>query len=476
MHARGPTNRERRNAEVGGNNAAVCASQTNALSRRAIIALSLPALPMYALMVPLAVFLPAYYAESLGIGMAAAGTIFALGRVFDVVTDPFAGVMMDRLQHLVRRQWWLGIGAVPIALAVVNLFFVAGDVSTGRLFFWLLCLYLGWTLMSVALFSWAAETSHDYHERSRVMAGIQAANSLGSVLVLVLPVAVEWLGAAGEVGELRVRSMGTLILLALPVSVFLALRFGPPSRTRAERATRIPFWQGVGIAARSSALRRLLAADFAIGLSLGIGTSMAVFFIEIVLGHPGRAGTIQLLSLLVGLVFVPLWVVFARRFEKHRALGVTAILSGFGGLFALWVPAGNFALYLVGSLVLAMGIGGMQFLPRAIMADVLDHDRVESGEERAGLYYAFLTTTLKVGLGAGIAVAFYLADLGGFDPGAARATGEGVHIVRYITGVSSVVMALACLLAIWRFPLDREAQATLRRALQGSNQVTRPPR
>ena len=440
--------------------------QHGGIGARSIAALSAPAVPMYAMMLPVAVFLPAYYAESLGIGMTAAGTVFALGRVFDVVTDPLAGVMMDRLQHIVRRKWWLAIGAVPIALAVANLFFVAEDVSTGQLFFWLLCLYIGWTFMSVALFSWAAETSYDYHERSRVMAGIQAANSLGSVLVLLLPVGVEWFGAAGDVGELRVRTMGGLILLALPVTVFVALRYGPPSLTRHQQGSHTSFWQGVGIAVRSSALRRLLAADFAIGLSLGIGTSTAVFFIEIVLGHPGRAGTIQLASLLVGLALIPAWVAFAKRIEKHRALGIAAIVSGFGGLFALWVPAGNFALYFVGSVVLAMGIGGMQFLPRAIMADVLDHDRLESSQERAGLYYAFLTTTLKVGLGVGIALAFFLADLGGFDPSVARAPGEGAQSVRYITGVSSVVLGLACLVAIWRFPLGREAQAALRRSLQ----------
>ena len=441
--------------------------RANTLNTRAIVALSAPAVPMYAMMMPLAIFLPAYYAESLGIGMAAVGTIFAVGRVFDVVTDPFAGVMMDRLQHVVQRKWWLAIGAVPIALAVANLFFLDNDFSTVHIFLWLLCLYLGWTLMSVALFSWAAETTYDYHERSRVMAGIQAANGLGSVLVLLLPVGVEWFWAAGEVSELRVQTMGGLILLALPVSLFVALRYGPPSLTRAEPRARAPVWKGIRFAARSSALRRLLAADFAIGLNLGIGTSASVFFIEIALAHPGRAGTLQLTSLLVGLACIPLWVAFANRIEKHRALGVTAIVSMLGGLFALWVPAGNFMLYFAGSAVLAMGIGGMQFLPRAIMADVVDRDRVESSQERSGLYYAFLTTTLKVGLGAGIAVAFYLADLGGFDPAVARTTGEGAQVVRYITGVSSIVLALACLLAMWRFPLGREAQAALRRSLEG---------
>ena len=439
---------------------------SNTLGRGSILALAAPALPMYALMLPLAVFLPAYYADSLGVGMAAVGTLFALGRVFDVVTDPIAGVVMDRFQGRIQRKTWLLVGAVPIAMAVVSLFFVGGDVTIGYLYFWLLLLYAGWTFMSVALFSWAAETSYDYDESSRVMAGIQVANTVGSILVLLLPVLVEWLADSAAVSELRVQTMGAVILVALPVAIFVALRYGPPSLVRVERSQRPPLWSGFKAAARNRPLRRLLAADFAIGLNLGIGTSLSVFLVELVLRHPGRAGTVQLFSLLAGLACIPLWVALANRIEKHRALGLTAIVSGLGGVFVLWVPAGDFPLYFGGTVLLAMGIGGMQFLPRAIMADVLDHDRVESNQERAGLYYAFLTTTLKVGLGVGIAGAFYLADLGGFDPATARSTGEGLDAVRYTTGASSVVLALACVAAIWRFPLGRQTQAALASALR----------
>lgn len=444
----------------------MASNQANTLSQGAIAALSAPAVPMYAMMMPLAVFLPPYYADSLGVGMTTVGTLFALGRVFDVLTDPFAGLVMDRFQHVVQRKTWLAIGAVPIALAVYNLFFIESVTSLGGLFFWLLCMYLGWTLMSVAIFSWAAETSFDYHERSRAMAGIQAANSLGSVLVLLLPMLLEWFGGSADVGQQRVQAMGAFILLTLPITIAFAWKFGPPSVTRVRQASRTWFWAGLKVALKSRALRRLLLADLAIGLNLGIGTSLAVFFVEIVLGHQDRAATVQFYSLLAGLLCIPVWVAVANRLEKHRALGLTAVISVVGGVFALLVPAGNFSLYFAGSVVLSFGLGGLQFLPRSIMADVVDQDRAESKQERAGLYFAFLTTTLKIGLGLGIASAFYLAELAGFDPALARTTGEGIESVRHVTGVSSIVLALVCLLAVWRFPLDRAAQNELRHSLQ----------
>ena len=436
------------------------------LPNSAVMALSAPAMPMFAMMMPLAVFLPAYYADSLGLGMAAVGSIFALGRTFDVVTDPFAGVLMDRLQTVVQRKTWLAIGALPIAVAVANLFFATGPVSTTWVFGWLLCLYLGWTLMSVGLYSWAAETTTDYHERSRVMASIQAANSVGSVLVLLTPALVEWFSPGENVGELRVQAMGWFILITLPISVLVALKFGPPSITQVSSRPQLSLWTGMKLVLKNSVLGRLLIADLAIGLLIGVGASMAVFFVEIVLSLEGRAGTLQLFSLLAGLMCIPLWVALAKKLEKHNALSLTAVVSFLGGVFTLVVPPDSFWIYFVGSTILGTGLAGLQFLPRAIMADVVDRDRLESGEERAGLYYAFLTTTLKVGLALGIAVAFFLADLGGFDPAVARTTGEGAEVVRYVNGLSSMALALVCVLAMWHFPLGREAQASLQSTLQ----------
>ena len=322
--------------------------------------------------------------------------------------------------------------------------------------------------MSVGLYSWAAETTTDYHERSRVMASIQAANSVGSVLVLLTPALVEWFSPGEGIGALRVQAMGWFILVTLPISVLIALKFGPPSITQVSSRPQLSLWAGLKLVLRNSVLGRLLLADLAIGLLIGVGASMAVFFVEIVLNLQGRAGTLQLFSLLAGLLCIPIWVALAKKLEKHNALSLTAAVSFLGGLFTLWVPAESFLIYFVGSTVLGTGLAGLQFLPRAIMADVVDRDRLESGEERSGLYYAFLTTTLKVGLALGIAVAFFLADLGGFDPAVARTTGEGAEVVRYVNGLSSMALAVICILAMWHFPLGRDAQKVLQSSLQES--------
>ncbi|HUD50007.1 MAG TPA: MFS transporter, partial [Parvibaculum sp.] len=59
----------------------MAAVKTSALR---LIAFAGPSIPIAALVVPLAVHLPAYYAGPMGLGLGTVGTIFMLARFWDV--------------------------------------------------------------------------------------------------------------------------------------------------------------------------------------------------------------------------------------------------------------------------------------------------------------------------------------------------------------------------------------------------------
>ena len=442
---------------------------TQRLNTFRVAALVGPAMPMFAMMMPLAIFLPSFFAQSLGISMATVGTIFLVGRMFDVLTDPIAGSVMDRLSNTISRKAWVMIGAAPIAIAVWQLFFPETGTSTVELTAWLILLYIGWTLMSVGLYSWAAETSHDYNERSRIMGAVQMANSIGSVLVLLTPAAIEMFGTeifgtSTDIHTARVNAMGTLILALLPVTLLFCWFFAPPSIVESKPA-RESVLEALSHAFADKSLRLLLLADLAIGINIGISTSLSVFFAEIILGLEGHAGGLSLSNLLAGLVGIPIWLYLARRFQKHKALALTALMTMAAGVFQLWIPPHQLYWFLAGTVVFGLTVGAIQFLPRAMMADVLDRDRLASGEERAGLYFSFLTTTLKLGLAIGIAIAFYLADYFGFDPHTARQSIDSHHVIRYLTAGSSMILGGILFLTAWWFPLGRDEQQRLRQAI-----------
>lgn len=60
--------------------------------------------------------------------------------------------------------------AIPVLMvSIYKLFFSdPNNVSAFYLFIWLTFLWLGWTMLFILYYAWAAELTADYHERSRV--------------------------------------------------------------------------------------------------------------------------------------------------------------------------------------------------------------------------------------------------------------------------------------------------------------------
>ncbi len=81
--------------------------------------LAVPSLVTSVAALPMALFVPAFYADDLGIPLAAVGGAIAASRLLDVVTDPLIGSLSDRLHtRWGRRKPWPIVGTPLFLLAV----------------------------------------------------------------------------------------------------------------------------------------------------------------------------------------------------------------------------------------------------------------------------------------------------------------------------------------------------------------------
>jgi Na+/melibiose symporter-like transporter len=108
---------------------------------------------------------------------------------------------------------------------------------------------------------------------------------------------------------------------------------------------------------------------------------------------------------------------------------------------------------------------GLQFLIRAMAADVIDYDNVATGGQRSGLYFALLALTAKLGGALAIGLTYPLLEQVGFSAQGGNST-ETLESFRIIYVAVPALAMIGAYLGIRGFRLDREEQARLQRVLE----------
>jgi Na+/melibiose symporter-like transporter len=421
-----------------------------------------PCLPLAAIGLPLAVVLPNFYATYVGLPIGVTGFAFVAVRFLDIAADPFIGWAMDRTRNRFGPyRTWFTLGAPILMLASAMIFFVRPGAGFPYLFAWLLVLYLGFSVCTLAQLAWGAALAPGYHERSRLYGWWQAANIVGVLAALAIPTAVLGLKLGGFV--LGVRALGAFIVLSLPLTLLVALAAAPEPRKAGERPEGgVSAWLALF---RRSAVRRILWCDLLLGTAPGLMGALLFFFLEFVKGF-ARAQSQQFMAayFIAGLIGAPFWSWLAQRIGKHRALMAASLV--FAAVYAVvgFLPAGDERLTLAGFFVAGLPYAAGLLLTRAMMADVADEVRLETGHDRTAMLFSFLSFTTKAGYAISVGSLMLLAAAG-FDPKGHN--GPQALLVLQILFIAVPTLLLAA--AVWPlagYPLGPKRHGEILAALE----------
>ena len=435
------------------------------ISRWQLAAFALPAIPISALGLPIVVYLPPFYAEDMGLSLSVVGTVFMVTRFWDVFTDPVLGMMSDRIHsRWGRRRHWIVIAAPILMFSSWMLFMPAGPITWVYLLFWMVVLYIGWTLITISHMSWGAELSPDYDERSSIQGWREFALIFGMFTVLALPAVIEW--TAEDTGRAEsVAAMGWFVIILLPLTIGLAVMAVPEFKAVKQQTID---WVSAGrILLRNRPLRRVLAADLLVGVAPGITGALYIFFASYVMELPRFASLLLLVYFVAGFIGIPFWLRIAHWQGKHRTLAMAMFYGAITLPLVVLMPRGEFWWLFVGNTLYGIAYGAGAFLLRAVMADVCDHDAVETGEHRTGLYYSLLTMTNKIGAALAVGITYPLLDVIGFVPRPGANSPETLNQLMAVYVTLPALFMLAAGAVMWKFPIDRAAQEEIRAKLAG---------
>ncbi|MCA0303417.1 MAG: MFS transporter [Proteobacteria bacterium] len=464
-----------------------------------LVAYSTNQLPLNMAALPVVLNVSHFYGEVLKVPLGIMGLIFIATRVIDAVQDPVIGLISDRFTHrgprgrltFVALMLPLMIGGFYMLFHPPQSIYSQPGLLASWLFVALFVVHLGYAGVSISYHAHGAELSDDYNERTRVTVGREVFGLLGMTLAVVLPTFL-----TARFGEHQgYIYMG---LLFIPITLAFAaptLLWSPPSvhppvvRDNPEahvryfrdwlvgllpslaRPTRnmensgtlrtlVPFFAPL----KNRLFRRLLLVFVVNGSALGVAVSVMLFYVEHVLkGNKLQAGIILLIYFGSAAASVPMWMILSRRFSKTAAWFIAMVITAVAMSTAVFLGAGDFALFVPIAVVTGMGIGADYGLPPSVLADIINAEEAKDTKGDTGAYFGLWALSTKLATAIGAAGSLPVAALLGFNPSVGSYSGTALIVVYIALPVAIKVIAA---LLIWYIRIEAE-RGSVRQELTG---------
>jgi GPH family glycoside/pentoside/hexuronide:cation symporter len=429
-------------------------------------ALASPALPMAAMTLPLTIFLPAFYATTIAINLAVVGIVFTLVRLADLIFDPLIGGFMDRTKSRWGRfKPWLAAGGPIVMAGAAMLFLAQPGVGPLYLAVALTVAYAGYSIVILSQLSIGAGLTPDYGGRSRVYAWWQIFNVAGLILVLVAPPLLARFMTITPTTTVRI--MGIAILVTTPITIAVALLCVRDDSVATGRHSGVSLGVFLDLLRLKSA-RYLIASTLLTGLGLGISSSGIIFLYTSLKGITAEeTGLMLAVFFVVDICAAPAWASIGNRIGKHRALALGGVGTAIYMAIIALMPPRDFGVLAITVLLGGFNACAPDVLPRAMMADVGDEDRLRSGKNRTGMLFALLLITQKIGQALAIGIAYVMLDLIGFSAAAGKTNSKPALFGVLLLGcvIPGIVHFLGGVVAYF-YPLTAARHAAIREQIE----------
>lgn len=422
------------------------------LTNKQLLSYALMEGPLAMAATPMALFIAPFYMRDMGLSVAAVGTILMLARLSDVATDPIIGQLSDRTRtRFGRRKPWI-IGGVPLTLLSIWMLFVPpGEVSNAYFATWLVLLWLGWTFIAIPFYAWGAELSPLYHERTRIASFRTSAGLIGTLIAIVVPLLTDWgFGYGFKVSEsLHVIAICATVGMVIAVPLMWRVPEGVPIESK-----RISLMEGLRVMWRNGPFKRLMFGFTLGALGPAVGGPLYILFVVHVLEANVNSNVVLLVFYTANLLGVMLWNRVAQHVGKRKAwlMGMATAMIAQPGYWFL--GPGDLYWMMVVFFILGLGIGSFSALPAAMKADVVDLDRLRSGEDRTGLFFSVWSLANKLVIAFAAGFVLNLLAFFDFQPKDGANGPDQIMALRVVFVFLPVVFYVAAFAMMWNYPIS----------------------
>ena len=410
-------------------------------------------------------FFTVFLTKALGMSPALAGTIPVIGKVWDAITDPLMGNIVDRTKskHGAKRFYILigsFVSAVTFLLMWVGL---KGGTPSGQYVFYMLMYMLfstGFTIVMVPYNALLPDMIEDYTLRSKFSGVRMMFSTFGAILAGLIPTIMirdnKDAGAYFKVALL----FSVLFLVAILITF-------AGTWERQKEVEKIGVWKSFiqSLTVYKSRSFRLFIAFFLFGQGAAdFVTGLAVYYVDDVLNAYGGGNFTKLMGVLLvaqflgTILFTPVMARTSKKFPILLAFPIR-IVATLALLFFSYEGA-PFVIILGLSFVIGLGMSASSTTIYAILSDLTDVDELITSINRPGTCSAMATFIRKIATGLSSFIIGLMLSFAGYNEALAKAglRQEAVvqqHIAK-IYVIAPVILMVATLVFTIVFPMKRK--------------------
>lgn len=411
-------------------------------------------------------FLMKFYTDGALILPALAGNALLIGKIWDAINDPLFGWLTDKTNsRFGKRRVFMIFGAIPLGIAIALLWFVpkADQIWT---FVWIAVTFIVfdtlWTLTNVPYYALTSELTDDYDERSSLTTYRMVMAVPAYLVGAALTPAIVGLFALQRTGYAFIGIIyGVLCAVALLIS---AAGFRERKGQVINKPEASPF-KSLFTALKNKPFVWLCGTYFIVNISFAFIKILMAYYIEYQLLMKAETSLVMGLMLISVTASLPFWQWISRKIDKGPAYAFGMLIGGAAVILTFFLPHESTGLIYVIAILAGVGFSAQWIFPWAMVADVADFDRLESGQQRSGMYYGIWGLATKISEALALAAVGWILTGFGYVPNVEQ-TPNALFGIRLFFGLIPAACIFVSLPLLFKYPITRKSHAEVRMKLE----------
>lgn len=421
--------------------------------------------------VVISTFFTVFLTKALGMSPALAGTIPLIGKVWDAITDPVMGNIVDRTRSSFgAKRFYILLGSVISAVTFLMMWMNAGITSVlGQYIFYVVMYVLfstGFTIVMVPYNGLLPDMVEDYTKRGSFSGIRSICSSIGAIIAGLVPTII-----IKDNTNPRLYFAVAVIFALIFTGCIMTTFFGTWEKQK--EPVKVPLKKSLvqSFSVYKSFSFKLFICIFLAGQGAAdFVTGLAVYYVDDVLNaYSGGRFTIMMGSLLLAqfsgtIIFSMVMRRTSKKFPilvgfPVRIIATVALLfcSHEGAVFAVIIAL---------SFIIGLGMAASSVSIYAILSDMADVDELITSLRRPGTVAGMATFIRKIATGlSSAAIGLCLAFIGYDESLASQKLRQSVQtqagITRLYVWLPTILMVLTILFAVF-FPMNKKEYDVIR--------------